>query len=137
MSDEPITLIDASTTGAGCLLARRLSWVRCAFESGVTSPICARRVRICSMTASGVSFSGVGEGVPGVLLSTGVAMTFSPYASCQAGGCVHDSSTSASGHRLEVAATRRYFRLMFSRGVYTPQEPAAGGENSTPAPVQG
>jgi hypothetical protein len=25
---------------------------------------------------------------------------------------------------------------MFSRGVYTPQEPAAGGANSTPAPVQ-
>jgi len=56
--------------------------------------------------------------------------------SSQAGGDVHDSSTSASGHRLEVSATRRYFRLMCSRSVYTPREPAAGGDNSTPAPVQ-
>jgi len=45
-------------------------------------------------------------------------------------------STSASGHRLEVAATRRHFRLMSTRGVYTPRVPAAGGDDSTPAPVQ-
>jgi hypothetical protein len=31
------------------------------------------------------------------------------------------------GHRLEVPATRRFFRLMIARGVYTPRVPAAGG----------
>src|SRR6185503_2089049 len=38
--------------------------------------------------------------------------------------------------RLEVSATRRFFRLMCARGMYTPRVPAAGGDNSTPASIQ-
>jgi len=40
------------------------------------------------------------------------------------------------GHRLEVSATRRSFRLMFARGVCTPRVSAAGGASSTPAPIR-
>ena len=118
---------------------RCLSWSRCVFDNGVTSLICERSVRICSMTASGSKLTEPGFDVSGVIRGVIDRVTHDIsllYASCQAGGRRHDLSTSASGHRLEVSATRRFFRLMITRGMYTPREPAAGGENSTPAPVQ-
>src|SRR6266852_4353637 len=127
-----MTLIDASTMLFGWIRRRCLTSLLCSFDNGGASSICDRMVRNCAMTSSGAILAGSGFDKTGVVL----LMTFLHYASCQAGGDVHDSSTSASGHRLEVSATRRFFRLMFSRGVYTPRMPAAGGASSTPAPVQ-
>src|SRR5438270_12335693 len=62
------------------------------------------------MTASGESLVGTGT----VLL-----MTRTSYASIQAGGDVTTRRQVRGGHRLEVSATRRFFRLMFPRYVHT------------------
>src|SRR4051794_17872344 len=87
------------------------------------------------MTASGAKLTESGFDVPGVLMTV-LLMTYPPNASCQAGGDV-------TTRRQVRAATGWKFRpradssaLMITRGMYTPREPAAGGDNSTPAPIQ-
>src|ERR1051326_2647257 len=135
LSSTPMTLIEASMTGLVCIRRRCLTSLRCSLDNGATSSICDRMVRSCAMTASAVSLAGSGFDGPRVLLTV-LLMTSPPYASCQAGGDVTTRRQVRGGHRLEVSATRRFFRLMCARGVYTPQVPAAGGASSTPAPVQ-
>src|SRR3954454_10630960 len=87
------------------------------------------------MTASGAKLTESGFNVPGVLMTV-LLMTYPPNASCQAGGDVTTRRQVRERPPAGSSATRRFFRLMITRGMYTPREPAAGGDNSTPAPIQ-
>src|SRR6476659_7279373 len=62
-------------------------------------------------------------------------MTSSPNAqrAVHAGGDVRTRIRVRGGHRLEVSATRRFFRLMFPEVCTHLELPAAGGASSTPA----
>src|ERR1051325_21068 len=117
LSITPLTFRGGSTTIFGCVRRRPLMSLRCSCVNGSTCSICDRIVRNCAMTASGVNF---------VVSGTGLLMTSPPYVSDQAGGDVTTRRQARGGHRLEVPATRRSFRLMFP-GVRTPTSGAKAG----------
>src|SRR5260370_1070981 len=117
LSSTRMTLIDASTTMFGWIRRRCLTSLLCSFDNGATSSICDRMVRNCAMTASGVKLAGLGFGVTGVVF----LMTFLLMRAVRPEGTSRLVDKVRGGHRLEVPATRRHFRLMFSRGVYTPR----------------